>query len=134
MPNRLPEVRDPLHEAFDNYTRTKEELARVSQENLGLRIENGSLVAEVKMLREQLDKTDDDCRRLQAVSSSLAGGLKAINAVIADQLRTAIKNGIEAVQPDDEPEQDLDEAGAEVAEIIERVEPIAPVVPPKVEM
>ena len=124
MPARITEPRDELHEAFENYRQLKAENSRLMQENLELRVENGSMVAEVRMLREALDKSDDDCRRLQATSSSLAGGLKAINAVIADQLRTAIKNGIEAVNPD-EKEAELEEAGAEVRGIIERVEPAA---------
>ena len=122
MPARIPEPRDELHEAFENYRQLKAENARLMQENLQLRVESGSMVAEVRMLREALDKSDDDCRRLQATSSSLAGGLKAINAVIADQLRTAIKNGIEALNPD-EKEAELEVAGAEVRGIIERVEP-----------
>ncbi len=122
MPARVPEPRDELQEAFESYKQLKIEHARVLQENLDLRVENGSLIAEVNMIRESYREADSDRCKLQAVSSSLAGGLKAIKAVIDDQLRTAIKNGIEAVEPS-EREAELDKAGEEVAEIIERANP-----------
>ena len=122
MPARIPEPRDELQEAFENYRQLKIEYARVLQENLDLRVENGALVAEVNMIRESYREADSDRCKLQAVSSSLAGGLKAIKAVIDDQLRTAIKNGIEAVEPG-ELEAELEQAGAEVRDIIERAAP-----------
>lgn len=118
----IPEPRDELTEAFENYKALKIEHARVVQENIDLRVENGALAGEVAMLREQVGQSDTDRIRLQAVASSMAGGLRAINAVIADQLRTALKNGLDAVQKADA--QDLDPAGAEASEILERVEPV----------
>lgn len=124
MPARIPEPRDELQEAFENYRQLKIEHARVLQENLDLRVENGSLVAEVNMIRESYRQADSDRCKLQAVSSSLAGGLKAIKAVIDDQLRTAIKNGIEAVDPSVQ-EAELETAGEEVRDIIERAVPAA---------
>lgn len=135
MPARIPEPRDELHEAFENYRQLKVEHARVQQENLDLRVENGSLIAELGMIREAHDRAETDRVRLQAIASTFVGGIRSLNAVAADLYGLALKNGLDAadaIRPEEKTE--LDQAGAEAHDIIERVEPIAPVVPPKVEM
>lgn len=129
MPTRIAEPRDELHEAFENYRQLKIEHARVQQENLNLRVENGSLVAELGMIREAHDRAETDRVRLQAIASTFVGGIRSLNAVAADLYALAIKNGLEAVDAiKPEEKMELDQAGAEAHDIIERV------VPPKVEM
>lgn len=123
-----PAPRDEFREAFENYQNMKDEVARLTQENLNLRIENGSLVAENGILREQCERSDSDRVRLQAVSSTLTGQLLAINAVIADAMRLAVKNGVDAetTAAKQDEKKNLDEAGAEIRDIIERVSPEEP--------
>lgn len=122
--HRLPPAEpNPLQKAYDDYNDMKRQHAQAKHECNELRIANGALHAEVNMLREALERCDNDRTRLQAVSSSLAGGLRAINAVIADQLRSAIAHGIKAVEAA-APEEQRQEA-AEARDILERVEPAA---------
>lgn len=80
----------------------------------------GSLTAEVAMLREALERSDTDRIRLQAVSSSIMGGLLAINSVIADQVKLAVKHGVEAVAEAKE-DTELEKAASEVADILQRI-------------
>lgn len=97
------------------------ELAERKNHDMG--IQTGSLLAEVGMLREALQRSDTDRIRLQAVSSTLLGRLLAINAVIADAVAAARRNGIEAVEA--APDEELEKAASEVAEVLRRVEPVA---------
>lgn len=131
MPARIAEPRDELQEAFENYRQLKIEHARVVQENLDLRVENGALVAEVNMIREAHERAETDRVRLQAIASTFVGGIRGLNAVAADLYSLAIKHGLEAVdaiKPEEKTE--MDQAGTEIRDIIERVAPV----PPKVEM
>jgi chromosome segregation ATPase len=103
-----------------NYRDLEQHCTGLQQEIIDLRVENGSLVAEVNMLREALERSENDRVRLQAVSSTLTGQLLSINAAIAEVMRTAIKHGIEAVE---QREDNLDQAGAEARDVLRRVEP-----------
>jgi hypothetical protein len=125
---RMPEQEpSELERAFRNYKDMEAERDRLRFDMNELRVRENSLLAEVNMLREALERSDNDRIRLQAVASSLAGGLKAINAVIGDQMASAIKNGVVAVeQARPEEKAELDEAGAQAQEIIQRTEPVAP--------
>jgi hypothetical protein len=123
-PTQPPAIRDQLAEAFENYKRMAAEVEKYKTLTMDLRVENGSLVAEVTMLREALERSDADRIRLQAVSSTLMGQLRSINAVIADSVKLAIKHGLEAVdEAKPEEKAELDQAGTEAREIIERVVP-----------
>jgi hypothetical protein len=132
-PTQPPAIRDQLAEAFENYKRMAAEVEKYKTLTMDLRVENGSLVAEVTMLREALERSDADRIRLQAIASTFVGGVRSLNAVAADLYRLAIKNGIEAAdsaKPEEKAE--LDQAGAEARDIIERVAPAT--VPPTVSM
>lgn len=115
-----PEL-SPLEKAFSDYQRMEHELGSVKAKNEDLLVTNMNLLSEVQMLREAFGQADADRMRLQAVSSTLSGQLLAINAVIADAMRLAIKHGVEATQPD----PGLERAAGEAAEIIQRLEPVA---------
>ncbi len=82
-----------LQRAYENYSTMEEQLAEARQKIVELSIDNGSLVAEVSMLREELARADADRIRLQAVSSTLSGELLSINDVIAGAVRRALDAG-----------------------------------------
>lgn len=118
---RLDTVRNPLEDALNNYGQMERDLHAAQGNVSQLRVENGSLVAEVNMLREALERSESDRIRLQAVSSTLMGQLMAINAVIGDAVKLSIKHGVEAAE-EQKPEEteELNRAGAEVREILTR--------------
>jgi len=68
-----------------------------------LRSANGNLVAEVNMLRDRLQDTENERRRWQHTSSTLLGRLLAINDTIAGAVKAALKDGYDAITPKDEP-------------------------------
>lgn len=126
---RLPEVTptpqdgtNPLQKALNDYQRMETELDRVRESNRDLSAANMALVAEVSMLREELERADSDRIRLQAVSSTLLGRLLAINDCIAGAVRASIKDGIEAVAQA-KPDPDLEGAAQEVQTILQRAAP-----------
>lgn len=121
--NAIPQIEEnPIQKAMDNYADMERDLADCMEKNRDLVVDNGALVAEVNMLREALERADSDRIRLQAVSSTLTGQLLAINAVIGEAMRTAIKNGIEAEDAAGK-STDLDQAGNEAKGILQRVKP-----------
>lgn len=123
-PTQPPAIRDQLAEAFENYKRMAAEVEKYKTLTMDLRVENGSLVAEVTMLRDALERSDADRIRLQAIASTFVGGVRSLNAVAADLYKLAIKNGLEAAESiEPEKKADLDQAGTEAREIIERVVP-----------
>lgn len=132
---RLPEVTptpqdgtNPLQKALNDYQRMETELDRIREINRDLSAANMALVAEVSMLREELERADGDRIRLQAVSSTLLGRLLAINDCIAGAVRASIKDGIEAVAQA-KPAPDLEGAAQEVQAILQRSVPM-PLVKP----
>jgi hypothetical protein len=130
MPQQEP---SELERAFMNYKDMEAERNRLRHENNELQVVNGALTAEVGMLREALERCDNDRARLQAIASTFVGGIEALGAVATALVQKAIKHGIEAAQAaQPEEKTELDQAGAEVREIIERVEPAgtATAVPP----
>ena len=54
------------------------------------------------------------------LAQGLVGRALAINAVIADMMKEAIKNGIEAIEPP-ATDEELERAGAEAALILDRL-------------
>jgi hypothetical protein len=115
---------NPLQKAYDDYNDMERAHNQAKHECAELRVQNHSLLAEVGMMREAIERADADRIRLQAVASTLMGQLRAINAVIADAVSIAIKHGIEAVaaaQPHEKAE--IDRAGDEVRQIFEHVVP-----------
>lgn len=122
----IPMEPSPLHRAFDNYVHMEQQLKEITEKNQQLLVTNMNLLAEVKMMREALERADTDRIRLQAVSSQLLGRLLAINAVIGDAVKASIKHGIEAVE-----EVDRKQASGDVAEAAQRVAPVpaTPVAP-----
>ena len=127
---------NPLQKAMDDYLLMERELAQTKEHARDLTANNQALVVEVNMLREELQRTDEDRLRLQAVSSTLLGRLLAINDCIAGAVRASIKEGIEATAEKpaatEEPEEDLEQAAAEVQGILQRVTPQPPPEPPAV--
>jgi len=121
-PSPIERAQEDINRAMANYRDLEEHCAGLQQEIIDLRVENGALVAEVNMLREALERSENDRVRLQAVSSTLTGQLLGINAVIAEAMRTAIKHGIEATE---QREDTLEHAGAESRDVLQRVEPAA---------
>lgn len=85
-----------LQRAYENYSTMEEQLAESRQKIVELSIDNGSLVAEVNMLREELARADADRIRLQAVASTLNGELTAIKDVIDGSVRRALEAGVHA--------------------------------------
>lgn len=114
---------NPLRRALDDYHHMEDEVIRTRADSVGLRTQNQSLIAEVGMLREALERSDNDRVRLQAVSSTLLGRLLAINDVIGGAVKASIKDGIEAaaVAPDVKLEQDAKAIQA----VLQRVSPAA---------
>jgi hypothetical protein len=92
-----------------------------------LRVENGSLVAEIHMLRDALERTESDRVRLQAFSSGIMGRLLAINDTIAGAVKFSIKEGVEAAE---EHETAKEQPVAEAAEPAQRVSAPTPLPPP----
>lgn len=133
-PTQPPQIRDQLAEAFENYKRMAAEVEKYKVLTMDLRVENGSLVAEVTMLREALERSDADRIRLQAIASTFVGGVRSLNAVAADLYKLAIKNGLEAadaIKPEEKTA--MDQAGAEVRDIVERANPVSSDMIPRVE-
>jgi hypothetical protein len=95
-------MRDRLDDAEDQITE--------------LSIANGSLIAEVNMLRGQLQLADADRIRLQATASTLSGELMAIQDVINGSVRRALSAGIEAAQTK---EQHIAEVQADAENAVE---------------
>ena len=88
----------PLEKAFEDYQHMEAELAEVREKNQQLMISNASLLSEVHMLREELERADIDRVRLQSVSSTLLGRLLSINDTIAGAVKDSIRHGIEATE------------------------------------
>ena len=124
-PTTPPAIRDQLADAFENYKRMAAEVERLKTLTMDLRVENGSLVAEVKMLREQLEVSETDRVRLQAIASTFVGGIRALGAGFDSLYELAKKNGLEAAAQAASA-QEMEAAGAEAREIFERV-PVDPV-------
>jgi hypothetical protein len=82
----------------DNYSQMEEQLAEAGTKNHQLSVENGVLLAEVNMLREQLEASQRDARRLQAVASTFGGQARALQAVFTSITELAVKHGIEAAE------------------------------------
>lgn len=116
---------NPLTEALQNYNIMTHQLERATERTRTLEIENRALTAEVGTLREMLQISDADRVRLQHVSSTLMGQLCAINAVIADAVKTAVKHGVDAV----EAHHEAAEAARELAEQVPAQAPAAPPTP-----
>lgn len=108
---------NPLQVALDNYHMMEAQRDSATDRASQLNVANGSLVAEVHMLREQLAVADADRIRLQAVASTLLGRLLGINDCIAGAVKAAVKDGIDATAPKDDPEP----ARPEPASLAQRV-------------
>lgn len=114
---------NPLQKALDDYHLMETELAAARQQVREVTVDNHTLLAEVNMLREELQRADADRLRLQAISSTLLGRLLAINDTIGGAVRASIKAGIEATA-EVKPDPDLEKAGAEAQAILQRVVPM----------
>lgn len=101
---------NPLQRALSDYTEMEVRLLDAEQKIVDLSIENGSLLAEVGMLREQLLSATDNVIRLQAVASTLSGELLAIKDVIDGSVRRALESGIKAQAADKQVRTDVEEA------------------------
>lgn len=104
-----------LVRAVANYSEMEEQLAEANRKIVELSIDNGSLTAEVNMLREELARADADRLRLQAVASTLNGELTAIKDVIDGSVRRALEAGVrvKAEPPRQEPMKPTHEAAVE---------------------
>lgn len=123
MPQRQP---NDLERALNNYREMEADRDRLRESHADLLVSNRSLQAEVNMLRESLERSDNDRIRLQAIASTFVGGIRSLNAVCTDLYSLAIKNGVEAAEAaQPEAKAELDAAGAEVRDIIERTTPAA---------
>lgn len=126
--------RNPLEVAYQNYHLMEQELTANRNKIQELLVTNMSLLSEVSMLREALERSDSDRIRLQAISSTLLGRLLAINDCIGGAVKASIRDGIEAAQQADA-DPELEQASREAGEIIQRVQPmeqpkVAPVATP----
>lgn len=92
---------NPLQRALDNYLVMEQQCAAARHEAAEARADNGRLVAEVNMLRDQLASTEADRRKWQVACSTLIGRLLSINDVIASAMKQAARDGLKAM---DEPE------------------------------
>lgn len=90
--------KNPLLRAADDYVEMEQRLEECQEKVRTLTIDNGVLLAEVKMLREELARADADRIRLQAVASTLSGELLSINDVIAGAVRRALESGVSAAR------------------------------------
>ncbi len=116
--------RNPIQDALDNYRELEARLREVEQRNTELQVREGILVAEVNMLREALDRSEDERVQKTAIAATFVAQAKSLNAILADMIRTANANGIEAIEnrhPEETAAADADAARAR--EIIERTEP-----------
>ena len=134
--DRAMTERNPLQRALDDYHLMERELARANEQAGDMAANNQALVVEVNMLREELQRTDEDRLRLQAVAATLLGRLLAINDCIAGAVRASVTAGVEATAEKPaaaaKPEEDLEQAAAEVQGILQRVTPQPPPEPPAV--
>lgn len=94
----IPEIEaDPIQRAVATFTeQMAQRLKDAEARNTSLQIENGSLVSEVAMLREELRRIDAACANYQSIASSLTGELAAIKDVIDGSFRRAIQAGVES--------------------------------------
>ena len=93
----------------DNYSQMEEQLQDAATKNHHLAVENGVLLAEVNMLREALQKSERETRRLQAVSSTFGGQARALQSVFTSIVELAIKNGYEAADAPEAPQKAVQE-------------------------
>ena len=89
----------------DNYSMMEEQLQEAATKNHNLLVENGILLAERDLLREQLDEALREAKRAQAVASTFGGQARALQSVIGTIIELAIKNGYEAADAPQKPVQ-----------------------------
>jgi len=82
----------------DNYSMMEDQLQEAATKNHHLLVENGILLAERDMIREQLNDALREVRRLQAVASTFGGQARALQSVFTSITELAIKNGYEAAE------------------------------------
>lgn len=87
---------NPIAIAASDYAIMQEHVNRLEALNITLRRGHDEAIAESRVLREELERSDTDRIRLQAISSVLLGRLLAINDTIAGAVKAAVKDGIEA--------------------------------------
>lgn len=124
---------NPLQRALDNYLLMELQCEAAKREAADVRTINAKIVAEVEMLRERLIEVEGDRRKWQVSCSAIFGRLMAINDTIAGAVRSAVRDGLEAIQP-----EEAEPAAAAAAQIVGTVEVTktapeaqAPVAPPQ---
>jgi hypothetical protein len=110
--------RNPLQKAYDDYHEMERQRDLAIDEVASLTFTNNSLLAELTVLRESFERSENNRVRFQSISATLLGRLLAINDCIAGAVKASVEAGIEP-QPaslDDETEEHLQ---AELAASIE---------------
>lgn len=116
---------NPLHKAADDYQLMETQRDAAVAKAGELAATNAGLLAEVGLLREQMNNSERERKRVQAVASTFAGHARSLAAILNDIMAVAIKNGVEAAE---KPDTGLEQAGATAQTILQRVEPaVAPI-------
>lgn len=94
---RLPQVdsRGAAVQFLEEHETLLHELADMKEQNVSLRTANASLLAEVKMLREELGRTDRARIRLQGFCASLTARLDVIQETVAVAMKEAVAHQVE---------------------------------------
>ena len=92
---------NPLQKAMENYQELERQWHETRTVNDDLRANNAALLSEVGMLRDLLMAADADRVRWQATAATLLGRLYAINDVVGGAVKAAIRDGLEATQPEE---------------------------------
>lgn len=110
--------RNPLQKAYDDYHEMERQRDMALDQVDELTRSNVVLMAELKMLRENYQRSENDRVRFQSISATLLGRLLAINDCIGGAVRASIGAGIEPVYVPD-PDIHLEQAGKEAQAIIQ---------------
>lgn len=95
-------------------------VADLESRETSLLTQNASLLAEVNMLREELERTDKARIRLQGFSANLTARLDVIQETVAVAMREAAAHGVQPAAPKLTPERDKAEA-EEVQDLVARL-------------
>lgn len=103
--------RSKAAEFLDEHDRLTQEVMLLTDHNTSLVTQNTSLLAEVAMLREELERSDRDRTRLQGFAAALATRLSVIQETISVALNEAAAHKI---QPEQKPQEKTEYKPAEI--------------------
>ena len=119
--NLSDDDRTRFHNLIEEYLR---DTAQIRDENEQLRRDNASHIAEIEMLRAELDRCDADRMRLHATAAAFMTNLNAARSAIEAIAREAIKQNVQAAaanQSASEKQVNHDSQDAELRDLVQRL-------------